>query len=47
MGGADFDDAHTAQIRACFPDEEVREFLTGSGLDPAAYLSLHESDLAD
>jgi patatin-related protein len=45
MGGADFSDALRTQIEACFPDEDVRDFLAISGLDATAYVSRHKSDL--
>ena len=45
MGGDDFDDALSTQVRACFPDNDVRMFLDDTGLDPDAYLELNKTKL--
>jgi patatin-related protein len=45
MGGDDLDQGLRERFRACFPDGAVREFLQGTGLDPAAYLEQHRHDL--
>ena len=45
MGGEDYPDDLRAKIANCFPDDGVRAFLADTGLDPAAYLTQHGSDL--
>jgi len=45
MGGDAFDNTLREQIKACFPEQAVRDFLSTNGLDPAAYLSQHGADL--
>jgi patatin-related protein len=45
LGGGDFDDALRAQVKACFPDDEVHEFLLSAGLDAGAYLERKRSAL--
>jgi patatin-related protein len=45
MGGDDFDDALSQRLRSCFPDDRIRTFLDDTGLDPDAYLELHQTEL--
>jgi patatin-related protein len=45
MGGDDFDDALSARVKACFPDDGIRVFLNDTGLDPDAYLDQHRKEL--
>jgi patatin-related protein len=45
MGGEDFGDDLAAAVRACFPDDGIRDFLAANGLDGPAYLKQHGAEL--
>jgi patatin-related protein len=45
MGGDGFDDVLRAQMKCCFPDAEVRDFLAEQGLDAVAYLERYSHEL--